>query len=240
MSQWGFEILRSSEVDDSNLVLRRYLTPPKFTGLTTSGSLYFAPASSFSDESEGHYTQRDYDAWDQELVHAGFDDRSRARASSAKAKIAYWNRQAVVISCWTAGASEDLRMWREYGKSSNAVAIETTVGALRASLGPDFLIIPVTYLDFGNHSIPKRHSLQPYFFKRSHFSWEREVRVIGNMEMGKRIGTPRFVPIDLQRVVNRLIISPFATSDYVGTIERALRAHSLSIPLVESEIVNAG
>jgi hypothetical protein len=149
MSQRGLEIRRSSEVDDSNLVLRRYLTPPKFTGLTTSGSLCFAPASSFSDESEGHYTQRDYDAWDQELLHAGFDDRSRARASSAKAKIAYWNRQAGAMSCWTAGPSEDLRMWREYGKSSDAVAIETTVGALRASLGPDFLIIPVTYLDFG-------------------------------------------------------------------------------------------
>src|SRR5438067_2795222 len=98
MSQWGFEILRSSEVRDSNLVLRRYFTASKFTSLATSGSLYFAPAASFPDESEGHYTERDYDAWDQELLYARFDDRSRHRASTAKAKIAYWNRQAVVIS----------------------------------------------------------------------------------------------------------------------------------------------
>ena len=49
--------------------------------------------------------------------------------------------------------------------------------------------------DFAKQSIPKRHSLQPYFFKRKSFSWEREVRIIGAMEMGKRIGSARCVPI---------------------------------------------
>jgi hypothetical protein len=130
-------------------------------------------------------------------------------------------------------------MWREYGNRSDAVAIETTVGVLRASLGPEFLIIAVKYLDFEKQSFPKEHSLQPYFFKRSCFSWEREVRVIGEMEMGKRIGTPRLVPIDIERIVQRVIVSPFAAPDYAATVTATLYAGSLSVPVHESEIENA-
>jgi hypothetical protein len=97
MSQWGFDFLRPSEVRDSALLLRRYLSHSKFSALIAARSLYFAPASSFRDETEGHYTEHDYETWDRQLLRRGFDDRARALASSAKANVARGNRQAVVI-----------------------------------------------------------------------------------------------------------------------------------------------
>ena len=107
------------------------------------------------------------------------------------------NQRAIVITCWTASIDESPRMWSEYGRGPDAVALETTVGRLRRALGSAFLIVPVTYLDFSRDTIPREHSLQPFFFKQSSFAWEREVGVVTEMEVGKRIETPRLASVDL-------------------------------------------
>jgi hypothetical protein len=236
MGQVGFEILRRFEVADNTLVLRRYLNQWKFTQLVESKCLYFAPASLFADELEGHYTNLDYRVWDEHLLKLSFDNRARAMASDAKALVAQHNRKAVVISCWTAGIEEDRRMWTDYGQNPEAVAVETIVGRLRYALGPEFLIIPVRYLDFDRRAIPKDHSLQPFFFKRDSFSWEREVRVVGEMEVGKRIESPRLVPIEFKSVFRRVVISPYASPEYRHAVGSVLHAASLSVPVHESAL----
>ena len=234
MSQVGFEILRCFETSDDALVLRRYMANWKFVDLITSRFLYFAPASEFSDTLEGHYTHRDGELSDRQLARWGLDDRARAVAADARTRIAKSNRKAVVICCWTAGRDEDHRMWSEYGRSSDAMAFETTVGHLRRALGSDFLIVPVTYLDFSRQTIPKDHSLQPFFFKQLCFAWEREVRVVGEMEVGKCIESPRLLPIDLASIFQKVIVSPFASAKYRVAVESRLSAASLSIPVHDS------
>lgn len=91
-----------------------------------------------------------------------------------------------MISCWNLGLNENKRMWNNYGKDKNAVAIETTLGALKEALGPSFLFVPVSYIDDLEESIPKLHSLEPFFFKRKSYEWEREIRIIGEMEIREK------------------------------------------------------
>jgi hypothetical protein len=239
MAGWGFEILRSAEVADTSLVLRRYVDHCKFESLLQTQSLYFSPASHFSDEVEGYYTHRDYEHWERELVRSGFDELALSHARQAKVSLARWNRRAVLVSCWTNGRFEDARMWREYAQGSEAVAIETTVGHLRRILGPYFLIVPVTYLDYTEWSIPKTHSLQPYFCKQDRYAWEREVRIIGEMEVGKRIETPRLVRVDLPVLLRRVIISPYASSDYAEAVALMLREASIGAEVNPSSLRNA-
>jgi hypothetical protein len=142
MTEWGFEVLRSFEVQEDGYVLRRYMSHDKFASFVTERSLYFPPAATFRDHVEGYYTERDYQEWRGELKDGGLDEHSLDRASRAKDALAWSNRQAVVISCWTGGCEEDARVWNEYGDGPQAVAIECTVGGLRKALGPAFLIIP--------------------------------------------------------------------------------------------------
>ena len=239
MPQIGFDYLRQFEVTDSSLVLRRYMSHWKFSQTVESGTLYFAAASSFSDEVEGHHTKLDNDLSDGKLALWGLDSKARAVASESRAIVAAHNQKAVIISCWTGGIHESLRMWSEYAQGAEAVAIETTVGDLRRALGSDFLIVSVRYLDFLKQSIPKEHSLLPFFFKRRCYEWEQEVRVIGEMEVGKRIGSPRVVPIDLKSTLRRIVISPFASADYSRTITSLLQARSLSLPVNESLLRSA-
>jgi hypothetical protein len=232
MSELDLEIPHA----DDTLSLRRYFSHDKFVELLKSRTLYFAPASRFSDEREGHYTNADYQAWDNDLARWGFDEKGREIAASAKTGMARHSRQTVVISCWTKGVVEDIQMWREYGHGGDAVAIETTVGRLRDALGPEFLLVPVTYLDYECETIPKLHSIQPYFFKRSSYAWEREIRAVADMEMGKRIGTPRSVPIDIGVLVQKVIVSPLAAPDYAEKVRSLMKLGSLSVPIHLSAI----
>ena len=128
-------------------------------------------------------------------------------------------------------------MWCEYGGGgAEAVALETTVARLRQSLGGSFLLIPVTYLDFSRQTIPRQHSLQPFFFKQNTFAWEREMRSVGEMEVGQGIESPRFVPIAPSAVFQRLIVSPFASREYRASVEQRLREASLLLPVYDSAL----
>lgn len=237
MPQVGFHLLKPVEVCDGDLVLRRYMADWKFSSLLESRSLYFAPASKFSDELEGHYTHMDEALSDRQLVQWRFDSRARDMARDARATVAAHNQKAVVICCWTQGSDEDPRMWSEYGGGgAEAVALETTVARLRRSLGASFLLVPVTYLDFSHQTIPTQHSLQPFLFKQNLFAWEREVRSVGEMEVGKRIESPRVVPIDISTVFQRLIVSPFASGEYRALVNQRLREASLSLPVHDSTL----
>jgi hypothetical protein len=51
MAGWGFEILRSTEVADTSLVLRRYFDHSKLASLLQTQSLYFLTCPGFSDHS---------------------------------------------------------------------------------------------------------------------------------------------------------------------------------------------
>jgi hypothetical protein len=166
MSTSNLDFLRHYELRDKKGVLRRFLTIDKFKHLLETGSLYLAPACDFKDKLEGHYTFKDYQRWDNQLRRWGFAAKELDMASDAKAAIALHNQSAVVVSCWTTAAANDPRMWREYVGSPHGVVIETTASAMRIALDADFLLVKVQYEDFDTYSIPKEHSLQPFFYKR--------------------------------------------------------------------------
>lgn len=215
----------------------------KFAHLIETKSLYLAPASQFQDQLEGHYTHYDNEQSIRKLTRLGFDSRAQDIAADARNIVAKSNQQAVVISCWARGYEENPRMWQEYGGTPEAVALETTVGHLRREFGPSFLIVPVMYLDFSHQAIPKEHSLQPFFFKERNdfdrerdFAWEREIRVVGEMEAGRRIGSPRLVPIDLAIVFQKVILSPTSPKEYRISVESRLSEAELSIPIFDSTL----
>ncbi len=236
MPEVGFHLLRRFETTDDALVLRRYVADWKFADLIDSSALYFAPASKFSDKLEGHYTHRDNDHSDRQLAQWGLDTRARGIAADARARTASHNQKTVVICCWTGGVNESPRHWSEYGSGPEAVALETTVGRLRRALGSAFLIVPVFYRDFARDAIPKEHSLQPFLFKQRSLCWEREVRVVGEMEVGRQIESARSVRIDLASVIKSVIVSPSALPAYRGAVESRLHAASLAVPVFDSSL----
>jgi len=201
--------LREYEVRDESLVLRRYLTPAFFEDFLRTRELYFTSAAKFVDQLEGRRS-----AWDEQkaalkLESWRFDARAKGMARLARDETEEHNRLATVICCFVAGVEESEMKWAEKGREG--VAVETTVGRLRRELGDEFLIVPARYYRAG--STPGRHSLAPFLLKDPEFANEREVRAIGSMQRGDRIGSDRRVAVDVERMVQRVIVCFMSTSD---------------------------
>ncbi len=207
----------------------------RFNQLIESRSLYFSPASDFDDNLEGRYTKQDHANWDNQLYGWQFSDNERKTARIAKTIGEEHNAKATVISCWTKAQTCSSQMWETYDRGEEAIAIESSVGRLRHAVGPEFLFVSVRYID-ENQTIPKSHSAEPFFFKRrAGFSWEDELRIVGNMVIGDRIGSPRLVPIDPQAVIQRVLV-PAGSSTLAGRVEGLLASHALAIPVEQNEV----
>lgn len=234
MAQVGQRLLKEFEISDNELTLRRYMDFFKFQHLINTRRLFLTPASAFNDKIEGHYTSQDYNRWDKQLSGWGFNSNEREIAEKAKGMIARHNQGTVVISCWTMAPVIDSRIWEEYAKPPETVVLETTVGRLRQTLGSGFLIVPVRYLDFDEDQIPKEHSLQPFCYKQACYAWEQEVRVIGEMEIGTRIDSPREVPISLSILIAKVGLHPQAPQSFVDSVFELV---SRNVSVAKCEIV---
>jgi hypothetical protein len=189
--------LRRYEFAGADVVLRRYLSAEKFADFAATAHLYFSTASKMADAEEGFYTLADQKLREDQLERLRFTPKGMNMARKAWDTVARSNASAVVLSCWTMGPAECSRMWNEYGQTADAVAIETTVHTLQRALRPDFLAVPVRYIDRDTAILPNEHSLEPFFFKGPGFAWENELRFVGEMELGRRLGSARRVPVDV-------------------------------------------
>jgi len=203
-----FALLRKYETAANSAVVRRYFAADKFDDLANTGKLFFSPASKMADKEEGYFTGADQRA--RELQLSGFTGREMNIARQAWDSVSAGNAKAVVLSCWSLGEDETRKLWSEYGQSEEAVAIETTVAGLREALGSGFLYVPVQYVDRDTRLLPTDHSLEPFFFKDHEYEWERELRVVGEMEIGRRLCTPRRVAIDSHAQVFTFVTAPGA------------------------------
>ena len=134
------------------------------------------------------------------------------------------------------GEAENPRIWKEYGKASDAVAIETNLEALRGSLGSEFLAVPVRYIDLDQTRLPDGHSLIPFFYKGLEYSWEAELRFIAEMVVGDRLGTPRRIAISPLQLPFRFVLAPGARHSRKDELDRLLSPRCPSIEVVRSSL----
>jgi len=212
------DILRLYEIEDLSVPLTRVMSFSKFKDLIDSETLYFAPASKFDDKLEGNYTNLDHQKSEEQLISWSFDDVALKVASDAKKLVIRHNQQVVVISCWTMATEISDRMWDTYTFSEDSLAIQTTVGKLRKALGTDFLFIPVKYLDFNKDAIPRNDSLEPFFYKQKSYYWEKELRIVAEVESGARIGTPRKAPVSLSSIISAIKFHPRASKEFIKNV----------------------
>jgi hypothetical protein len=151
------------------------------------------------------------------------------------------------VSCWTAG-EESEGMWRLYcedgGVRGRGVALQTTLGALEASVAPhDLVVSPIRYRHY--HKAADRavlnDELDAFMHKRMGFQHEREMRLLRfdpahyhkllpDWQTGE---LPNPAPAALQEytyldwnpgdVIQRITISPYADADYESVAREAIK-----------------
>lgn len=177
-----------------------------------------------------------------------------------------FGRRDFYVNCWHAGDHESVAMWKIYGAPGAGVAIVTDGGRLGAALASnseEFHLGSVRYRDPSIFEIGTRNAFDTLMVKRTNYKYEHEVRLVhwhtGNChdplaKFSWNEETMRFddliedtrplVPglsldCDLDVLIERVIISPFAPQWYQSMIERVRERLNYRFPVVASTLLKA-
>jgi len=136
-------------------------------------------------------------------------------------------RQQTFVNCWNASDHESHALWRIYCGTSDGVALQTTLGKLKQSVG-GLPVYEVTY------EIPGQRKQTPTLVdlvtkKRPMFAYEQEVRVVLNaattpIPNGEMLGHP--IEWNPELILQSIFIHPEADFSFMETIAAAVEHYA--------------
>jgi hypothetical protein len=152
--------------------------------------------------------------------------------------------RVVLVNCWHERAFESRSMWDRYGRGNESVAVVTTFESLRKAMPGRADVGHVDYIDFGGEeaAFSSNPSLRA-FQKLRELEDEREVRAVlfdypepgSEIEIEPGTDVGYHVPVDLELLVHRVVISP-DTTDIIDEIRTEVARRGLSADVVSSAI----
>ena len=167
----------------------RYMDLWKFQSILETFGLYFVRSDRFSD------------SWDSVLPPKWRDKMQRVmcdRPDGGKYTEAAWYEEREVptnpICCFNCDENESERMWREYTRSTDALAIRSTVGRLKGCFSSSAVEVRIGLVNYGYHDDLEEPqfvitwwgddepaaTLNPWYvsryLKRVDFAYEKEIR----------------------------------------------------------------
>jgi hypothetical protein len=163
------------------------------------------------------------------------------------------NNRALYVSCWHINEDESAAMWAVYLNGQEGVAIQSSVGQLRTELDrgsgdTPVYVGPVTYLDYARQSWGPYRPFNAVMHKRRSFAHEQELRAVvvrptwaelrDYAEHPDRLPATNGVgvPVDIDRLVNRVVISPRAQEWFVSLVASMLHRFGCSRTPVQSDL----
>lgn len=227
-----------------DITIFRYMDFSKFMDLLENKSVYFCSSKCFEDEYEGKMPEGFYKNWPEDI-------RNEHKTISTEFEKVY----GTYISCWNEAKNESYALWKIYTNSHTGVAIKSTVGDLKKALNNDSIkIYKVRYINSFS-SIDENHEPPFYFretekepnvlinrrvkeaYKLKSYEYENEIRAI-YLDVSKS-GGKRF-EVDLNKLINEIYISPFASDWFAELIEKIKNNDSYDIsnkPIHKSKIL---
>ncbi len=252
------KFLYGIEPDDLNAPIWRFLEFWKFQDLM-KGHMYFHRSDLFeeNDPQEG-LPLDNYETGRHPLDIKDILDRDSELGFDAQV------RQGFYICCWYLAGDDSAKMWHTYAKG-NGVAICSTYAKLKAVLEPlpaeDRAHLGL--VQYGDKHIPpgRRNLIMNIGTKREKYKDEREVRamlwIVDPHETGNRnidpnnraharpldaypTNNPEGVrrPVNIQELLTKVIVSPFAQSTTVADAEHELSAAGFSVPVEPSDMTS--
>lgn len=208
---------------DADATLWRFMDFTKYVAMLHRRAIFLARAEDLPDPFEGMFARRNRSEGSRQ--DSGEQRRLRKRAC---------------LSCWHENEHESAAMWRIYLNSDHGVAVRSSVTRLEASLetAREALHVgKVSYLDYSREPVPDRDRLDPFFCKRNSFDYEREVRVVWLAD-GVISDTGHYVSADLEKLVDKVIISPTAERWFGELVESVTEKYGLKLAIGTSNLLD--
>jgi len=242
------------EPRDKEATIWRFMNLVRFKDLMSTGELYFCRADLFDDESEG-LPPEDY-------IHVlglnPLDIRDRQKLNHDLGSIAQF-REGFFINCWHLFTEEAAKMWQEYGKDRDGVAVVSRYSLLRSALDSCEGRPHLGQVRYGSKHLTGWNIQRFITTKREKYAHEREVRAAlwipdefaginrhfdeNNMphprpltEPPDRVPKGQRRKVDLNVLLTGIVVSPWAADTTLSNVERIIREGGGSIPVPWSEL----
>jgi hypothetical protein len=237
------------EPTNTQVTLWRYLDAFKFKWLATEKRLFMPSAANLGDPLEGIQPPGQNDWW---LTRAGSAQSEQERETikhnrQLLARFAAAFRTRYYVSCWHMNEGENPRMWAQYAKSSDAVAVRTRFTRLRATLKPYVRIGIVRYIDYSTERLPTLNMFEYITHKNMPFAEEQELRAVAMHPVIEGLDQQHFrkhhfpsesdpdflvyaPPVNLQELVEAVVLHPQASQNFATEVRELCAVAGLPEP----------
>ena len=232
-----FKSHQDLETPHGNTTIWRYMGLDKFLDLLTHQRLFFTNAKSFTDGYEISLPPNLIKRAKNELIARGYSGRDLEEELALFEYNSRPMRELTLVNCWSIGRHESYALWKIYLGGANAgVAIKTNISKLKKSISrtknnfqEDIYIGQVKYTNYLPDENPSRFKLVTT--KRQFYEYENELRLFilkfplseGGVKTPYDINIGRHINVDLETMVNKIYLSPFAGSWFRDTIEQTVQ-----------------
>ena len=271
-----YKVLDGITSPNNEDTLWRYMSFEKFVSILETESLFYTKAYKFEDTFEGFRPQLIMDAYINAL-------RRHAPEGHVQGVIEIIEimRKHVMCNCWHQNEEESEAMWDNYGGHNNGIAIKTTVQKLKNSLSGtmfDVFIGKIKYIPQRTYNenytqiylqniingldLYKKWTYFPYFYKRENFEYEREVRIIIDIDRdiedvlrrfsSETISDPEFIVsvfpdsgengklyrVNVNMLIGEIITSPYTGEQIAQEVKSAVREYGYNFEVNPSTFQN--
>jgi hypothetical protein len=224
----GFE-----QINDKD-ILWRYQDLPRYLDLLIRKQLFFTRIDQFEDPFEGKYNISDKAGELSERAANLANEHSRTRI-------------AFTANTWHRNDDENYAMWNIYARNYG-IAIQTNYKKLKGSFHKSdkpVYIGKVIYYKERAHQIPMDDPLAPFLHKRCMYQYENEIRCCYIMSEAEETGftweeqdtyNGVFIPVDLDMMIERIYISPYAPKWFRDLVARTNDAFNIHKEIVHSAV----
>ncbi len=216
---------------EDDLKIFRYLDGHKFKDLVQSSTIYFRRVDKFGKYVEGYFSLEDQAYFRQKKVDITIYERFPKEA---------------YINCWTKAGGDNRNFWIGYTNEKmetprEGVCIESTVAKIRKQLEDNsvdsiFNIALVDYFDPISGRMEIINIVRLLSRKINDYRREEEVRFMINMFFKEPESEFIKIEVDIKKVIDRIIISPFAHESYLKDVREMIAEKDFDVKIDRSRI----
>jgi hypothetical protein len=240
---------------DEDTKVWRYLDFTKFVSMLDKRALYFSRVDKLEDRFEGAYAKASA-----ERLKANLLAESPECAAQIELFMQQHHRHDIFVNCWHMNRHESDAMWKQYVRTNEGVAIQSTYKSLSGSLRSwryPLFAGKITYVDYDCNYFPPHSLYLPVLHKRRSFEHENELRIIHSHQLieihkfgedgippagGRPMPPPPdpglAIPVDLEALVEQVYVAPTTATWFRELVKSVLVKYALIRDVIRSDLDN--
>lgn len=215
---------------DPKTIVWKYLDLSKFLDLLMSQKLFMSRSDKFEDQYEGTFSEPTFE-----------EIRKLSKDNPDFLNFYKIHREKVAISSWHINEYESFAMWQIFTQNSEGIAIQSTIERLQNALEPEInfkqYIGEVNYIDYKKEYIPFDDMFFPFLFKRKSFQYEREVRIITDIENNDiTLNEGLKINVDIVQLIEKIYIHPKSENWYKNLVIQLVSELGFNFNIEKSDL----